>query len=116
MTHEYEMEKITADYLEKHFKKVILDYKDESKNEEDKENAIQEFRNQLNKLSEIDQDYANRVIDDIINDILVYEEGKTLFDYITEYKDKDVMDKIVEESNLFGLDANLYKAGKTSKL
>lgn len=115
MTHEYEMEKITADYLEKHFKKVILDYKDESKNEEDKENAIQEFRNQLNKLSEIDQDYANRVIDDIINDILVYEEGKTLFDYITEYKDKDVMDKIVEESNLFGLDANLFKQIVDSK-
>ena len=109
MTSEYEMEKITADYLERRFKNIVLSHTNEDASDEDKEKAINEFKAQLSKLSEIDQDYANRIIDDILNDILIYEEGKTLFNYIAEYKDKDIMDKIIEESNLFGLDVNLFK-------
>ncbi len=109
MTHEYEMEKITAEWLEKHFKIAVLAYNDETKKTEEKELAIQEFKNQLGKLSEIDQDYANRIIDDIIDGFLIYEDGKSLFDYISEYKNNDIMEKVEEESNLFGLDANLLK-------
>lgn len=113
-THEIEMEKITADYLESHFEKIILTFKDNSSAEE-KERAIEEFKAQLGKLSEVDQEYANKIIDDIINDVLEYEEGKTLFEYIAEYKDIDISNEINEEAKLFGLDAKLFKKIVDSK-
>lgn len=109
MIHEYEMEKITAEYLECRFKKIILVYNDSASEEKDINDAIEEFKSQLGKLSEIDQMYANKIIDDILNGILIHTDDKTLFEYISEYKDLDITKKIEEESFLFGLDAKLFK-------
>lgn len=106
---EMEMERITANYLDSHFKKVIITFEDDDSTEDDLEAAIADFRNQLAKLSIIDKEYAEQIIEDLINRVLVIDKSKTLFQYINEYKEKDVNEKIEKESELFGLDSNLFK-------
>ena len=106
---EMAMEKIDADYLEDHFKKVVPIISSEYVLENEKDDAIKDFEKEFPKLSAIHQKYAHDIITDIRNGILKIEQNKTLMQYIQEYIEKDLDKKIFDKANLFGIDKNLLK-------
>ena len=106
---EMAMEKIDADYLEDHFKKVVPIIMSEQITDDEKDGAIQNFESELPKLSIIHQKYARDIILDIRNGTLKVENDKTLMQYICEYIEKDLDKKIYNKAEVFGLDKQLLK-------
>lgn len=101
---EMEMDRIDADYLEVHFKKVVPII---ANGENDIENILEEFKKECSILSAIDQKYADVIMKDIKNKILIVDESKTLSEYISEYKENNTKKKIKEVSDIFELNENL---------
>lgn len=102
-----EMDKIDAAYLEAQFKivtmKDILNISRDTK----KLKAIQEIEDNLGILSEIQQKYAHQVLDDIKKGVLEVVDGKTFLQYIREYQEKSILEKITEFSGNIGIDSKL---------
>ena len=102
---EVEKDKIDADYLEQHFRQVIPtlvgDYEDEVK-----EQAVEEFEEQLATLSADEQKYAHIIIDDI-RDGKLQVDDRTLREYIAEYKSNAENQAIVDFADTYGLDETI---------
>lgn len=85
-----EMDKIDAAYLESQFKIVtmqdIIDVEKDAK----KMLAIHEIRNSLGVLSEIQQRYAQKILDDILTGTLELVEDKSFMQYIQEYQERAI--------------------------
>ncbi len=99
---EVEMDKINADYLERHFEMLvpILSFEED---DDVIDEAIEEFKSEFGKLTEKQQKYAERVLRDFRNKKLKIEEGKPFVDYIREYMDKARTDAIQDISNRYGI-------------
>ena len=106
---EMDMEKIDADYLEAHFRKVIPIIVSDETTEIEKDAAVKGFEKELPKLSGINQKYARDIISDVRKGILIVEDNITLMQYIQEYLTRDLDKKISEKADLFGLDKVLLK-------
>lgn len=104
---EIEMNKIDADYLEEHFRKVIHvmvgDFSDL-----EKELAITDFEQQLVSLSAIEQTFAKQIIQDI-NDGILPVTQKTLRELIAEYQASETDIKIKEFANMYHLNVDTIK-------
>ena len=105
---EMAMDKIDSDYLETHFKIVVPIIISDS-SEDEKQQAIDDFKKELASLPGIQQFYALKIIDDIKSGALVVDSSKTLLTYIHEYMEKDTIDRIEEMANAFGLDYEKFK-------
>ena len=99
-----EMDKIDAAYLEAQFKIVTM--KDIVNVDKDakKMAAIKEMEANFGILSEIQQGYAHRILDDIKKGTLDVVEGKTFLQYIQEYQGKSVRANIHKFAENVGLD------------
>ena len=106
------MDKIDAAYLESQFKIVTM--KDIVNIEKDakKMAAIHEIETNLGILSEIQQKYARKILEDIKKGILEIVDGKTFLQYIQEYQEKVIRTNIHEFAEDFSIDEeelfNLY--------
>ncbi len=104
-----EMEKIDADYLESQFKIATLqDITDEEDYRKTQRDAIEEIRKNLGTMSETDQKYARRVLNDIENEVLFVKPGHTFMEYIQEYKEREIHSAIEQEADKFGLNVPLF--------
>lgn len=109
---EVEQDKIDADYLEAHFKRIIPTLIGNF-DELEKELAIGDFSKQLGTLSVEHQKIALIIIDDIRAGKLDVQ-NKTLKELIAEYKDIQENKDILEFADKYGLDAALlHKIYKT---
>ena len=99
-----EMDKIDAAYLEAQFKIVTM--KDIVNVEKDakKMAAIHEIETNLGVLSEIQQKYACKILEDIKRGILGVVEGKTFLQYIQEYQEKAIRSNIHKFAENVGVD------------
>jgi len=98
-----EMDKIDAAYLEAQFRIVTM--KDIVNIEKDakKMAAIHDIESHLGVLSEIQQKYARRILDDIKRGILEIVEGKTFLQYIHEYQERTIRANISKLSERIGI-------------
>ena len=104
-----EMDKIDFDYLESQFKIVTL--KDMSKQEDPlirQVKAIEEIKKNIGVLSEREQKYARKILDDIKCGILIVEEGKSFRAYIQEYANRNVKKSIEEFTAIFDIDFDSF--------
>lgn len=101
-----EMDKIDAAYLESQFKIVTM--KDVEGNEtiEKKLAAIHEMEDNLGSLSEIQQKYAHKIIEEIKNGTFEIKEGYAFLQYIQEYREKTIRKNIHILSVNTGIDEN----------
>lgn len=100
-------DKIDSDYMNSRFRKY---YKmvQEGADEETKSAMLNELHKSFATLSQEEQKYAHIVIRDIQNSFLVYDESKSIKDYISSYRAKAKNDELhnfaiklgVEESTL----------------
>lgn len=99
-----EMDKIDAAYLEAQFKIVTM--KDIVNVEKDakKMAAIHEIETNLGVLSEIQQKYARKILEDIKKGILEVVDGKTFLQYIPEYQEKVIHANIHKFAENVGVD------------
>lgn len=100
---EVEMDKINADYLEKHFKTLVPIITSIDEGEEVKDEAIEKFKGEFGKLTERQQKYAERVLMDIKAGILKPEKDKKFVEYILEYMDQARVDAILDIANRYGI-------------
>lgn len=106
-----EMERIDAAYLEAQFKIVTMKDIMEVEKNAMKMAAIREIEKNLGLLTEIQQKYARRILDDIKKGVLEIVEGKTFLQYIQEYQERTIRANIhrfaenvgVDEDELFSL-------------
>ena len=102
-----EMDKIDAAYLEAQFKIVTMKDISGYEEEDKKAAAIKEIENNLGILSEIQQQYAHKVLEDIKSGILEDTDGKRFMEYINEYQEKAIRDSIHDFASNFGLDEDM---------
>lgn len=102
-----EMEKIDAEYLETQFQIITMKDVEDSEYEILKSAAIDEIKKNLGMLTEIQQRYARRVLDDIEDGTLTVEPDKKFMDYIYEYMERTRKQNIAEYASVLGLDFNL---------
>jgi len=102
---EVEKDKIDADYLEEHFRQIIPTLIGNF-DEIEKDLAITEFQNQLATLSVEQQKYANIIIEDIKNGVLLVAD-KTLRELIAEYQTNAENQTIIDFASKYGLNAAL---------
>lgn len=104
-----EMEKIDADYLEAEFRVVTM--KDLEKMDDyaaAKKKAMDEMKKNLGTLSEVQQKYAAKILEDIENEVIQVEEGKSFMAYIQEYMEKSQYEAICRYADYVGLDADAF--------
>lgn len=106
---EMDMATIDADYLEEHFRQVIPIIISDDKTADEKDDAVMMFEKELKTLSMEDQEHARSIISDIRSGFLKIEDGKTLKEYVREYAEKELDNKISDKANLFGLDKMLLR-------
>ena len=105
---EMAMDKIDYDYLDSHFK-ITVNIIVSGSSEDEKQEAISNFKKELASLSGVHQYYANIIIDDVYNGTLHVDSSKTLIEYIYEYMSADSTDRITEMATAFGLDLDEFK-------
>jgi type I restriction enzyme R subunit len=96
-------ERINADYMNSRFKKYLLDLTSGA-SEDTIRTTLNELSRSFASLSVEDQKYANMLIRDIQTGTVKAVDGKTLSDYINEYKVKAKNDQIHRFAVLIGLD------------
>lgn len=101
-----EMEKIDAAYLEAQFKIVTMQDIINIEQNDQKMAAIREIESNLGMLSEIQQKYAQKIIDDIRNGKFELVEGKTFLQYIQEYQEKTIRANILTFADALGIHAD----------
>lgn len=98
-----EMDKIDATYLETQFKivtmKDIINIEKDSK----KMTAIHEIESNLGVLSEVQQRYAHKILEEIKKGTLDIAEGKTFMQYIQEYQERNIRSNIHTFAENFGI-------------
>lgn len=104
---EVEMDKINADYLEKHFKMIVPILASFDEDDDVKDKAIAEFKDDFGKLIEKQQKYAEKVLQDIKAGILEVIPDKKFVEYIKEYMNKAKSDAIQEVADRYGVDADM---------
>ena len=105
-----EMDKIDVDYLEKWFKIVTMKDIVEQEKREKQMDALYELESNLGLLSELQQQYARKIIDDIRKGKFEPEAGKTFREYISEYQEKTIRANIHTISENTGLnEEDLFK-------
>lgn len=96
-------EKIDSDYMDSRFKRYVKMLRDNVD-----EKVVQEMLNDVHRsfasLSIEQQGYAEILLKDIQDKILVVEESKTIMDYIIEYETRAKSDEISRFSKYLGLD------------
>lgn len=98
---------IDNDYMNSRFKQFIIDLnKGDAKT---KQRNLDELHKSFAALSQEDQSFARQFLNDVENGLPV-EEGKTLTDYIAEYKAKSYNDKIVEIATGLGISLEKLRA------
>lgn len=102
-----EMEKIDAEYLEAQFRIITMKDVEDSEYEILKATAITEIKENLGMLTEIQQVYARRILDDIESGTLTVEQDKKFMDYIYEYMERTRKQNIAEYASRLGLDGSL---------
>ena len=100
---EYDNVKINTEYLDSKFKKYIKNLNEETETNEITEKALVELKNSFAYLSEDQQKFAKMIIEDIKNNKIQIEKGKTFIDYINEYQEKAKNDEIEKIVELLGL-------------
>lgn len=104
-----EMDKIDASYLEEQFRIVTM--KDIVNVEKDtvKAAAIKEIENNLGILSEIQQRYARKILEDIEKGTLEVVKDKTFLQYIQEYRERIVRSNIHAYAERVGINEDVMK-------
>lgn len=96
--------KIDAEYMNSKFVKYIKALNGENVAQEIIEEALTELHKSFAVLSQDEQKYANIFLHDVQSGDVVFDENKTLRDYITEYQSNAKNDEIHRFSITFGLD------------
>lgn len=91
---------IDANYINAKFKKFTKALHDGA----DLKQVLQELHQSFAMLSVEDQKYAQMLLDDIMSGKVIPEDGKTLTDYIAEYKESAKNDRIHRLAVAFGAD------------
>ncbi len=101
-------DKIDSDYMNSRFRKY---YKlvQEGADEVTKSAMLNELHKSFATLSQEEQRYAHIVIRDIQNAFLVYDESKSIKDYISSYKAKAKNDELHNFAIKLGIDENALK-------
>lgn len=102
---EINTDKINADFMQTHFEKWLKEL-NECK---DADKMLSDLHNTFSVLSQEDQKFAHLIINDIQRGDLVVEKGKTISDYITEYKVNAQNDKIHRFAESIGVDETLLR-------
>ena len=115
-THIIEMpsDKIDEDYVDSKFKLYMKDLL--GNNPEAKEKAEIEIHNIFATLPADKQQYADLFLHDIQSGNIMFEEGKSLDEYIAGYMLNELELKILKMSDEFGLDREQLKNLKTLRL
>lgn len=92
---------IDADYMNLRFKKYLKALVNGSP--EECEKTKEELHKTFSTLTQEEQKFANIFLNDIQSGDVMFEEGKTLRDYINEYMEKAANDQIHECASIFGL-------------
>lgn len=101
-------DKIDSDYMNSRFRKY---YKmvQEGANEENKSDMLNELHKSFATLSQEEQKYAHMVIRDIQNSVLLYDESKSIKDYISSYKTKAKNEELHNFAIKLGIDENALR-------
>lgn len=101
-------DKIDSDYMNSRFRKY---YKmvQEGADEEIKSAMLNELHKSFATLSQEEQKYAHMVIRDIQNSFLVYDESKSIKDYISSYRAKAKNDELYYFAIKLGVDEKALK-------
>jgi len=102
-------EAIDAEYMNTRFKKYIKTLQIDGESPEVVEQALRELSQSFALLSQEDQRFANVFLHDIQTGNVIVEEGKSLTDYIAEYKARTKEDQIHRCAAMFGLDEDLLR-------
>ena len=100
---EIDTEKIDSDYMDSRFQKYIKELQKGS-SPEVVEQALEELHYYFASLSQEDQKYANIFLHDVQSGEVFVEAGKSLLDYISEYRYQAQNDRIHRFAKTFGLD------------
>ena len=103
---EIEMEKINADYLEKHFRTVVPILVSLDEDDEAKDRAIRELSDNFGRLTAKQQKCASKILQDIRSGVLLVEEGKKYAEYIREYMERAKSEAIQGFCGRYGLDVD----------
>ena len=104
---EIQTDMIDIEYMNSRFKQFMRDLN--KGDEKTKRKNLSELHKSFASLSQEDQAFARRFLNDVENGLPV-EEGKTFTDYITEYKTKAYNDKISEIAAGMGLNQEKLRA------
>ena len=107
---------IDADYMDSRFVKYLKLLEAEGLDSEAVKKAETALHSTFSALSQEEQKIANMLIHDIQSGDFVPTEGKTLRDYITEAQANQADQKLREISENFGVDFNLLKELKSTRL
>ena len=99
---EINTERIDTDYMNAKFKKYLKQL--ELGNKKTVEETLEELHRSFASLSQEDQKYANLFLHDVQSGDIVVEDGKTIRDYITEYRVSAQNDQIHRLASDLGLD------------
>jgi type I restriction enzyme R subunit len=102
-------EKIDVDYMNSRFTKYIKLLPLSDVDAEALQQAEDELHKTFATLSQEDQKFANLFLHDIQRGDVTPEEGKTLRDYITEYRTRAKNDQIHRLADVLGLDENALR-------
>ena len=100
---------IDATYMNTRFEKYIKALQIDGESAEVVELALKELAQSFALLSQEDQRFASVFLHDIQTGNVIVEEGKSLTDYIAEYKAKARNDQIHRCAEVFGLDEELLR-------
>ena len=95
---------IDANYMNSRFEKYLKLLEREDSSKQSLEEALNELHKTFAALSQEEQKYANIFLHDIQRGDVRAEAGKTLRDYITEYRYRAQNDRIHRFADIFGLD------------
>lgn len=98
---------IDNDYMNSRFKQFVKDLN--KGNVETKQKNLDELHKSFAHLTQEDQTFARQFLNDVENGLPV-EDGKTLSDYIAEYKGNSYNDKIAEISSGLGISQEKLRA------
>ena len=101
-------DKIDSDYMNSRFRKY---YKmvQEGADEENKSAMLNELHKSFATLSQEEQKYAHMVIRDIQNSVLLYDESKSIKDYISSYRTKARNEELHNFAIKLGIDENALR-------
>lgn len=98
---------INADYMESKFQKYVKCLEQKGVTESELAAVKEELHKTFVTLSQDDQKFAEMLLDDIAHGNIMLKSGRTLMDYITQYKTKALNEDIDLAVKIFGLNRAL---------